>query len=261
MCLILFAYRLDYQQQAKLPLLVAANRDEYHSRAAQPARFWPELPQILAGRDLQGGGTWLGINRNGRFAAVTNFREPGVTTGEHSRGELCIDFLCGSQSAAAYTEQISDNADRYGGFNLLLWDGGQLRYYSNQNHSRQDRAGRALEPGIYGMSNGYLDEAWPKVVSGKRALQQALATPTVMAQSLEILADRSQPRDQHLPDTGVGLGLERLLAPRFILSEIYGTRVSTVLSLSADNNVHFVEQSFDADGAHSGRVEFEFSVR
>jgi uncharacterized protein with NRDE domain len=260
MCLILFAYQQSDQQQAELPLLVAANRDEYHSRAAQPARFWPELPQILAGRDLQGGGTWLGVNRNGRFAAVTNFREPGLTTGERSRGELCINFLSGNQSAAAYTAQLSHHADRYGGFNLLLWDGEQLRYYSNQNHSIQDHTGRALEPGIYGMSNGYLDEAWPKVVSGKRALQQALATPTVIAQSLEILADRSQPRDRQLPDTGVSLDLERLLAPRFILSETYGTRVSTVLCLGADKQVEFVEQSFDTDGAHSGRVEFEFSV-
>ena len=258
MCLILFAYR----QRAEQTLLVAANRDEYHSRAAQPARFWPELPQILAGRDLQGGGTWLGISRNGRFAAVTNFREPEVTTGERSRGELCIEFLSGSQSCAAYTAQLSRNAERYGGFNLLLWDGDQLRYYSNQPNqcSNQSQVERVLEPGLYGMSNGYLDEAWPKVVSGKQALQQALASPTVIEQSLEILADRSQPHDQQLPDTGVGPDLERLLAPRFILSETYGTRVSTVLTLNADHDVRFVEQSFDAAGKHSGRVEFDFSV-
>ncbi len=251
MCLILFAL----QQHPEYPLLVAANRDEYHARPAQPARFWPERPQLLAGRDLQGGGTWLGLNRNGRFAAVTNFREPEITTGERSRGELCVDFVCGEHSAADFSAELALHASHYGGFNLLLWDGQQLRYYSNQ-----DRTSRALAAGVYGMSNGYLDEAWPKVVSGKQALHQALKSPAVIANSLELLGDRSQPEDGHLPSTGVSLEFERLLAPRFIVSEPYGTRVSTVVALQANGDSRFVEQSFDGAGLPRGRVDFEFAI-
>ncbi len=251
MCLILFAWRPD----AKIPLLIAANRDEYHARPAQAARFWPDRPQILAGRDLQAGGTWLGVSRSGRFAAVTNFREPGLTTGERSRGELCVDFLLGTRSAAATTTTIAAHAEKYGGFNLLLWDGEELRYYSNQ-----DQSSRALQTGVYGVSNGYLDEAWPKVISGKRALGDALYQPDPLARCMDILADRSQPRDRHLPDTGVGLEFERLLAPRFILSEVYGTRVSTALAIMPGREARLVEQSFQPDGGSCGRVEFTFSL-
>lgn len=249
MCLILLAWRVD----AARPLVVAANRDEYHARPARPARFWPEHPMLLAGRDLQGGGSWLGITRTGRFAAVTNFREPQVSTGARSRGELCIDFLLGSQTAGSYCQKLSASADDYGGYNLLLRDERELRYYSNQQ-----RSSRALGAGVYGMSNGYLDESWPKVASGKEALRHALAQPELLQNCLQILADRSQPHDHHLPDTGVGLDFERLLAPRFILSETYGTRVSTALSLASDGVAHFVERSFQADGSSCGQVEFEF---
>jgi uncharacterized protein with NRDE domain len=251
MCLILFAYRCHKHY----PLLVAANRDEYHERPAQAARFWPELPQLLAGRDLRAGGTWLGVARSGRFAALTNFREPGATTGERSRGELCIDFLRSNHSPASYTAYLADSANHYGGFNLVLWDGDELRYYSNQNRQSQ-----ALAPGFYGISNGYLDEAWPKVSSGKAALQAALESPDVLENCLEVLADRTQPKDHHLPETGVGIEFERLLAPRFILSTDYGTRVSTVLALDSSAQATFIEQSFAPDGSHCGRVDFAFAL-
>ncbi len=252
MCLILFAYRCH----PDFPLLIAANRDEYHQRPAQPARFWPESPQLLAGRDLLGGGTWLGVNRNGRFAAVTNFREPGATSGERSRGEICINFLLSGNSASRFAHQLSASANQYGGYNLLLWDGEQLCYYSNQNQQQ-----RLLEPGIYGVSNGYLDEAWPKVVSGKQALEQALASQDIFADCLAMLANREQPQDHHLPNTGVGLEFERLLAPRFILSNDYGTRVSTVLGVPEEGELSFIEQSFAANGAYCGRVRYDFSLR
>ncbi len=253
MCLILFAYR----QHVDHPLLIAANRDEYHQRPAQAARFWPESPQLLAGRDLLGGGTWLGVTRNGRFAAVTNFREPGATSGERSRGELCVRFLLGSASARQFAGDLSVDSGRYGGYNLLLWDGEQLCYASNQNQQQP----RVLEPGIYGISNGFLDDAWPKVVAGKEALEQALASPDILANCLTILASREQPHDHHLPDTGVGLQFERLLAPRFILSKDYGTRVSTVLSVPVDGELSFIEKSFAATGACCGRVRYDFCVR
>lgn len=252
MCLILFAYHCsnDY------PLLIAANRDEYHQRPAQAARFWPESPQLLAGRDLLGGGTWLGVNRNGRFAAVTNFREPGATSSERSRGELCVDFLLGNSSARCFASELAARANQYGGYNLLLWDGDQLCYYSNQNQQQL-----LLKPGIYGVSNGYLDEAWPKVVSGKQALEQALASEDTFERCLTMLANREQPQDHHLPDTGVGLEFERLLAPRFILSSDYGTRVSTVLSVPTSGELNFIEQSFNAAGSFCGRVRYDIPIQ
>ncbi len=252
MCLILFAYR----QHVDHLLLIAANRDEYHQRPAEAARFWPQAPQLLAGRDLLGGGTWLGVTRSGRFAAVTNFREPGATSGERSRGELCTHFLLGSTKASQFAGDLAPDAGRYGGYNLLLWDGEELCYCSNQN-----RPHRVLEPGIYGVSNGYLDEAWPKVVTGKAALKRALSGDDVLDTCLEILGSREQPGDHHLPDTGVGLEFERLLAPRFILSQEYGTRVSTVLSVPVAGDLSFIEKSFGASGACSGRVRYDFPVR
>lgn len=252
MCLILFAYR----RHPDFPLLIAANRDEYHQRPAQAARFWPESPQLLAGRDLLGGGTWLGVNRNGRFAAVTNFREPGATSSERSRGEICVNFLLGATSASRFAGRLSASANQYGGYNLLLWDGDQLCYYSNQNQQQL-----ILEPGIYGVSNGYLDEAWPKVVSGKRALEQALSSQDILEKCLALLANREQPQDHHLPNTGVGLEFERLLAPRFILSNDYGTRVSTVLAVPEEGELSFVEQSFAANGDYCGRVRYVFPLR
>lgn len=252
MCLILFAYRVDTHH----PLLIAANRDEYHQRPAEAARFWPQAPRLLAGRDLRGGGTWLGVTRSGRFAAVTNFREPGATSGERSRGELCTKFLLGSRRAGHFASELAAAASRYGGYNLLLWDGEQLCYASHQN-----RHYRVLEPGIYGVSNGTLDETWPKVVSGKEALKQALGSENVLAKCLAVLDSRDLPKDRHLPDTGVGLEFERLLAPRFILSPDYGTRVSTVLSVPTAGELRFIERSFDPSGQCRGQVRYDIPLR
>lgn len=251
MCLILFSW----QPGAKTPLLFAANRDEYHGRPAQTARFWPDHPALLAGRDLQAGGTWLGLTRGGRFAAVTNFREPGLTTGERSRGNLCTNFLLGEQGAAAFCDGLASTAASYGGFNLLLWDGGELHYYSNQ-----DQRSQALAPGIYGISNGYLDDPWPKVISGKQALAAARSATNPMAACLDLLGDRSQPGDGHLPDTGVGMELERFLAPRFIVSEDYGTRVSTVVAIEPGRRAQLVETSFRPDGNSCGQIAFDVAL-
>ena len=251
MCLILLAYRCH----GDLELCVAANRDEYHARPAQPARFWPEQPQLLAGRDLTAGGTWAGFSRRRRFAAVTNYREPGLTSGPRSRGELCTDFLLGAATAGAFVRELRARDQDYGGFNLLLWDGTQMMFYSNQ-----DRQPRLLTAGIYGISNGHLNTPWPKVDRGRRALAGALARGFDLGQGLRILADRFLPADHHLPDTGVGLDKERLLAPVFVCSPDYGTRVSTVLSARYDGGVHWLERSFDAAGYSTGQVAFEFSA-
>jgi uncharacterized protein with NRDE domain len=251
MCLILLAYRCH----AGLELAVAANRDEYHDRPALAARFWPEQPQLLAGRDLQAGGTWMGCSRAGRFAAVTNFREPGVTSGRRSRGELCTDFLLGADAADDFIRRLAPGDQHYGGFNLLLWDGVQLLFYSNQ-----ERLPRALGAGIYGISNGYLNTPWPKVANGRRGLAGALARGFAPSQALTLLGDRTQPPDQQLPDTGVGLDKERLLAPAFICSPDYGTRVSTVFTLRRDGTARWLEKRFDAAGTAVGQVDFEFST-
>lgn len=251
MCLILFAYHCH----PTLNLVVAANRDEYHDRPAQAARFWPEQPHVLAGRDLRAGGTWMGVSRRGRFAAVTNFREPSLTSGPRSRGELCTDFLDSTLSAKHYLAELAPMAENYGAFNLLLWDGAHLVFYSNQ-----EGLSRELTAGIYGMSNGLLNEAWPKVTSGRLALAENLARGYSEENNLDLLTDRHRPADADLPSTGVGMELERLLAPRFICSPDYGTRTSSVMTIDSDQMVRWVEQSYDTRGITVGKVAFEFSL-
>jgi uncharacterized protein with NRDE domain len=237
-CLILFAHRVhpDY------PLLLVGNRDEFYARPTAPADFWADAPEILAGRDLAGGGTWLGITRRGRLAAVANFRQPAEFHRQGlSRGQLTVDFLRGKSAPQAYLETLARQDDRYKGFNLLVGDGDELAYYSNR-----ERVIRLLPPGIYGASNALLDTPWPKVAQGKAALRALLASgPPAPEALLAILADTARPPDALLPDTGVGLERERLLASRFILSPDYGTRASTVILIDRTGELTFVERTFD----------------
>lgn len=221
MCLILLAYK----QHPEYPLILAANRDEFHRRPTQPLQPWPDAPQVLAGRDLQAGGTWLGVNADGHLAAVTNFRNPAQgTSGTRSRGDLTAGFLRGQTSAEAYLAELQLLADDYQGFNLLLGDASSLWYFSNR-----DTAGpRLLSAGVYGLSNHLLDTPWPKVERGKQALRQALIAPSLDA-LLSLLADRWQPPPEQLPDTGIGQQREQQLAPVFIAGTEYGTRCSTAL--------------------------------
>lgn len=248
MCLILFAWRTT----PELDLLVCANRDEFHSRPARAARFWPNATDLLAGQDLQAGGTWLGVNRHGDFAAVTNFREPGITTGDRSRGELCTDFLNSNASASDWLNGLAGAAGEYGGFNILARRGDQLGWFSNQTNEAQ-----LLAPGIYGVSNGLLDENWPKVTGGKAALAQSIHPEPDIDTLFELLGDRSQPDDGALPDTGVGAQAERLLAPRFIQSTEYGTRACTVVCLGATKTL-FCERSFNSEARLIGQVSYRF---
>lgn len=240
MCLILFAYR----QHPDYPLILAANRDEFYQRPSQTAHQWQDQA-IFGGRDLEAGGTWLGLNAEGHFAALTNYREPHAKapTDALSRGKLTQDFLAQRADAKDYWQQISPQ--RYAGFNLLLKDAQGLAYYSNRSPS-----GGYLQAGIYGLSNHLLDSSWPKVDSGKQQLTQILSrsTNTWPEALMAMLADRYQAEDNALPDTGVGIELERLLAPRFIQSEGYGTRTSSVLLQHADLSWEFYEQNFDAQG-------------
>lgn len=246
MCLIALAW----QSHPDYPLIVAANRDEFHARATAPARFWPEAPALLAGRDLVAGGTWLGVTRGGRFAALTNFREPHGARGERSRGLLVSEYLLGQESPEAYAAAVMARAGHYGGFNLLLADERTLLALSNRGQPP-----RRLPPGVYALSNHLLDSPWPKVARARQALQAQLAAPTVEG-LLALLADDAAAPDEALPDTGVGLALERLLAPPFIRSPLYGTRASTVL-LAGRERIRFVEQAFGPAGP-GARADFAF---
>lgn len=240
MCLILFAF----QHHSEYPLIVTANRDEYYQRPSQPAHFWPQQPQIFAGRDLTAGGTWMGINRNNRFAAVTNFRGAHeAPSGALSRGSLCKNFLDSSIGAVQYLQTIHQHKNRYAGFNLLVGTIDELFYYSNQQGEIIP-----ITAGIHGLSNGLLNEPWPKVARGKAELSQRLANSAEPTHLLSLLQDTNQANDEQLPDTGIGIEKERMLSSRFIQSADYGTRCSTVLTINRHHQAHWLEQHYDHKG-------------
>lgn len=248
MCTLLFA--LDAHPRYRVAL--AANRDELLARPAAAAAWWTDAPAVVGGRDLQGGGTWLGATRSGRWAALTNVRDPRERKlGAPSRGELVAGFLRGGASAAAYAAGVA--AERYAGFNLVVGDAAGVWYLSN-------RAGppRRLGPGVYGVSNAQLDTPWPKVERGKAGLRDLLAAEQVdLAGLLGLLADRTQAADAELPDTGVGLALERGLSPIFIDMPGYGTRASTAMLVEASGYVALREVS-TRDGAIPSGAGFGF---
>lgn len=245
MCLILVAW----QAHPKFPLVVAANRDEFHARPAREASRWAEDPRILGGRDLEAGGTWLGLGEDGRFAAVTNVREPGVPKGPRSRGELPRDYLLGAQPPGVFAESIDRGA--YSGFNLLLADAESLWYVSNR-----DGGARPLKPGVYGVSNHLLDTPWPKLESAKERFALALPELPSMEGLFGILADREIVPDHRLPATGVSLDWERLLSAVFVVSEGYGTRASTVATRSREGRVRLEERRFGPGGQTMGISSF-----
>jgi uncharacterized protein with NRDE domain len=246
MCLIVFAI----DSHPRFPFVLAANRDEFYARPTQPLHLWRDAPQILAGRDLEAGGTWLGITRSLRFAAITNVRE-GVQRAatQRSRGALVRDFLLGTQPAAQYAQRAHEEGEHYAGFNLLLGDPSSIYYCSNRGD-----APRALGRGIYGLSNDSLDTPWPKVVGSKIELRELLEHECSAAALLHILADTRQPADAELPDTGVGLDLERTYSARFIASDLYGTRASTALLVDSNRGVEISEQNFGSGGLPIGRL-------
>lgn len=237
MCLIVVGWRVhpDY------PLVVAANRDEFYVRPSSPIAHWPDATQVIGGLDLEAGGTWLGITESGRFAAVTNVREPAMAKGERSRGALTRDFLTADASAEDFAAKI--DGGRYSGFNLLLGDGESLVYCSNR-----DGRPRRLAPGIYGLSNHLLDSPWPKLVAARERFAAALPGLPDEAAFFELLADQTIVADENLPATGVPIEWERLLSAIFVKSENYGTRASTLVWQGADGTVTIHEQSFGPNG-------------
>lgn len=244
MCLIVFAWRPGHSR----PLVLAANRDEFYARPTLALGEWADAPGVHAGRDLEAGGTWLGVGPDGRFAAVTNIRGGGGGTGHRSRGELCAAYLAGTQPLETYARDLCARANAYGGFNLLLGDG-QALYYLN-SHSA---APEALGEGVYGLSNAALNTPWPKLLKARKTLASQLDGPA--STLLDALADPTQAGDAELPDTGVGLTTERLLSSVFIASPNYGTRASTVLIIHGDGRRELTERSFGPGGRHLGEVE------
>lgn len=250
MCLILLAW----QTHPDYPLVVAANRDEFFVRPSAPAAFWTDAPDILAGRDLQAGGTWLGVSRSRRFAALTNFREGGKQDANApSRGALVADYLAAACDPEAYLEALSKRGADYNGFNLFVGDGRRLGYYSNR-----EPGPRWLAPGIYGLSNHLLDTPWPKLSAAKAAFAEALAQLPESAPFLQLLADREIVADAQLPETGVPLAWERILSAVFVTSPDYGTRASTLLTMEGSGRVTLLERSFGHDAMPLGEVTERF---
>jgi uncharacterized protein with NRDE domain len=244
MCLILFAWR----QHPDYPLILIANRDEYYARPTRDAHWWEESP-VFAGRDLEAGGTWLGINRLGRLAAVTNVREPGgMKPGKKSRGALTQSFLADDATPETFLQELTPHDRDYAGFNLLLGDARGFWFYSNRDHGI-----RCIDPGVYGISNGTFDEPWPKLSSAKQELAAMLDGEIIVNDLMEILTDHQIAEDHELPSTGISLDIERMLSSRFIRSPEYGTRACTVLTVDRNNRVNFSEQNY-LDAEHSGNL-------
>lgn len=240
MCVIFFAY----QVHAEFPLILLANRDEFYDRPTEKANYWQDFPDILAGRDLVGGGTWLGVTKKGRFAAVTNYRDPSAPDGNISRGKLVSDFLKSETPAKNYLENIKKNAAGFSGFNLLAGEinsnKSKLFYYSNRGETV-----KKLETGIYGLSNSLLDTNWRKVEKGKNEFASLIERNEISNESFfDLLSDETLAEDDDLPDTGIGFEREKLLSAIFIKTPVYGTRCSTILKFDKDFKMDFEERVF-----------------
>jgi len=254
MCLILFAW----QTHPRYALVVAANRDEFHDRPTAAADYWRKSPQLVAGRDLRAGGTWLGITRQGRFAAITNYREPQAREPvlENSRGHLVTDFLLDRATPADYAGMLLQRGGEYRGFSILLGDPGTLVFVSNRSEKIV-----TVSAGSHGLSNHLLDTDWPKVQRGRARLDALLEVERVDPEALlELLAERNVAPGGEPPGFELSLAPEMITRMTFILSPEYGTRSSTVLLVDHDGGVIFVERQFDAAGKSTGTRNHEFRI-
>lgn len=248
MCLCLFAI----DQHDEYPFILLANRDEFRARPAAKAAFWQDHSEVLAGRDLEGMGTWLGITKAGRVAFLTNYRHPDYFNRKGpTRGTLVSNYLTSEITAEDYLTSIED-PKAYNGFNLVVGRPEQLFYYNNTENRIT-----ALTNGIYGLSNAFLNTSWPKVGDGKFKLKQAIESDALNAANLfSILQDAQMADDGNLPDTGVGQELEKLLSAKFINTPRYGTVCSTVVKIDRHRNCYFEEKTFDVHGNEADKVEY-----
>ncbi|MDX1403532.1 MAG: NRDE family protein [Woeseiaceae bacterium] len=252
MCLIVLAWK----SHADYRLIFAANRDELHARPSAEADWWPDAPDILAGRDLEAGGTWLGMHRSGRFATVTNYREQQAPRrGLRSRGEIVSDFISGDADPLSHVASVVDGP--YAGVSVLAADSDRLCYASNRGD-----AARALAPGVYGLSNASLDTPWSKLVRSKQALRALLDDNRVDCEKLlDILADRTQASAEEVSSDGQSVSLAKAFSAPFIVNPEYGTRCSTAVLVANSGEVEFFERRFDSAGEISGESAFTFDTR
>jgi uncharacterized protein with NRDE domain len=252
MCLLVAAY--DFHPDYRLVLV--GHRDEFHARPTAPLGWWPDSPDLLAGRDLEAGGTWLGLHREGRLAVLTNFRGEGSQRpGTPSRGLLIPAFLARNEPAEDFGRRLADTAADYSGFNLLAFDGATLAYTAN----RPEPVSWRLPAGLYGLSNHLLDTPWPKVVRARErvraALEAGVASPRALFSAVQ---DREPARDAELPSTGLDRDTERLVSAPFIVNPVYGTRCTTVVLLDREGLVRVEERRYSADGGTTGRTGIAF---
>lgn len=251
MCLIAFSYKVH----PNYPLVIIANRDEFYDRPTAAAQFWEDKPTILGGRDLLQQGSWMGLSKNGRFAAITNYREPSLPEPALvSRGEIVSQFLLSTEPIEAFVDSLREKKNLYGGYNVLLFDGQQMRHYNNvfDEHNK-------IEPGTYGISNATLNTPWPKVEQAKSALINGTNNNNFDVQDLiSLLANDEIAHDEVLPNTGVGIHLERALSAQFVKLPNYGTRCSTAITYNRNGTIDFLERTYD-----EGRILFDwpFSIK
>jgi len=250
-CLLAFAI----DAHPRYPLIVAANRDEMHARPTRDAGWWPDRPDVLGGRDLEAGGSWLGVSRNGRFAAVTNYRDAiAERRGSRSRGHLVAGFLAGADAPVDYLSGI--DAGAYAGFNLLVADANDVAYLSNRGAGLVD-----LDPGIYGLSNATLDTPWHKVTRARRALADSIDADDVSETALlRLLADRAPAPAAEVEAGDTGQETARALSAPFIVLPSFGTRCSTVVTLDRGGRVRFTERRFGPDGRPLGDSRYSFDT-
>jgi uncharacterized protein with NRDE domain len=253
MCLINF----QWNEHPSYKLIIAANRDEFYERPTAPAQFWEEEPNILAGQDLLQKGTWLGITKSGKFAALTNYRDPEhMKKGALSRGEIVTNFLTTDLSPEGYLQKLKERKNDYVGFNVLVGNTDKLYHYNNVLDERTE-----ISPGVHGLSNATLDTPWPKVVKGKKQLKEYTAANEKIDPDklFSIISDAEEADDASLPETGVGLEMERKLSAPFIKMAEYGTRSSTVLLMDQQNNVTFIERTYEK-GEFRDEKQFSFKI-
>lgn len=258
MCLIL----LGVKTAPDVPFILAANRDEFYGRPTAPMDYWQDRTGILAGRDLTAGGTWLGIHPSGRFAALTNYRDPAsLKPDAPSRGDIIPECLLFDGPVPDFLERLETRAQVYNGFNLLAGDltpppqGPSLYWFSNRSQGFSE-----VPPGVHGVSNHLMNTAWPKVSQGKAGLSRCMETGCVDDSALfALLGDTRTAPDDHLPDTGIGLEWERLLSPLFIQSPTYGTRSSTIVRMNENGAVTVTERSYDPKD-RSGFTDRSFKI-
>lgn len=255
MCLILFALH----DHPKYPLILAANRDEFYERPTLKADYWTEDHNILGGRDVQSGGTWLGLQKDGRFIAITNYRDGSKTNNPvRSRGKLSKEFLTKNLTVPEFIGGIKKEKDQYGGFNIILSDDGfnSLHHYSNISDQTTK-----IASGIHGLSNHLLDTPWPKVSSGKKFLKEVVINDPVNEELIiELMQESTKVSERFLPKTGIPSDLEKQLSPLFISMKEYGTRCTTILLVTQDKNVSFVEITYNEHKQAVSRQEFAMQL-